>query len=59
MGWQQVADGIIHGIEKTISNKTLTYDFAWLMAGAKLLRCSEFAFPQHAFKERPRYRQRC
>ena len=42
MGWQEVADGIIHGLEKTIANKTVTYDFERLMSGAKLLKCSEF-----------------
>jgi isocitrate dehydrogenase len=42
MGWQEVADGIIRGLEKTIANKTVTYDFERLMAGAKLLKCSEF-----------------
>jgi isocitrate dehydrogenase len=42
MGWQEAADGIIRGIEKTIANKTVTYDFERLMSGAKLLKCSEF-----------------
>ncbi len=42
MGWQEVADGIIRGLEKTIANKTVTYDFERLMSGAKLLKCSEF-----------------
>jgi isocitrate dehydrogenase len=42
MGWQEVADGIIRGIEKTISNKTVTYDFERQMNGATLLKCSEF-----------------
>jgi isocitrate dehydrogenase len=42
MGWQEVADGIVHGLEKTIANKTVTYDFERLMTGAKLLKCSEF-----------------
>ncbi|HJU27887.1 MAG TPA: isocitrate/isopropylmalate family dehydrogenase, partial [Candidatus Binataceae bacterium] len=42
MGWQEVADGIIRGIEKTIANKTVTYDFERLMTGATLLKCSEF-----------------
>jgi isocitrate dehydrogenase len=42
MGWQEVADGIIRGLEKTIANKTVTYDFERLMTGAKLLKCSEF-----------------
>ena len=42
LGWQEVADGIIRGLEKTIGNKTVTYDFERLMTGAKLLKCSEF-----------------
>jgi len=42
MGWQEVADGIIRGLEKTIANKTVTYDFERLMTGAQLLKCSEF-----------------
>ena len=42
MGWQEAADGIIRGMEKTIANKTVTYDFERLMSGAKLLKCSEF-----------------
>jgi isocitrate dehydrogenase len=42
MGWQEVADAIIRGMEKTIANKTVTYDFERLMPGAKLLKCSEF-----------------
>jgi isocitrate dehydrogenase len=29
-------------LERTIINKTVTYDFERLMTGAKLLRCSEF-----------------
>ncbi|MGH7803054.1 MAG: NADP-dependent isocitrate dehydrogenase [Candidatus Binatia bacterium] len=42
MGWQEVADGIVRGIEKAIASKTVTYDFERLMTGAKLLKCSEF-----------------
>ncbi|HBA84545.1 MAG TPA: NADP-dependent isocitrate dehydrogenase [Verrucomicrobia bacterium] len=42
MGWTEAADLIIKGVEKTIENKTVTYDFERLMDGAKLLKCSEF-----------------
>jgi isocitrate dehydrogenase len=42
MGWQEVADGIIRGIERAIAKKTVTYDFERLMEGATLLKCSEF-----------------
>jgi isocitrate dehydrogenase len=43
LGWQEVADAIVRGIEKSIAQKTVTYDFERLMTGAKLLKCSEFA----------------
>ncbi len=43
MGWVEVADLILSATEKTISAKTVTYDFHRLMAGATLLKCSEFA----------------
>jgi len=42
MGWQEVADGIVRGLEKTIGKKEVTYDFERLTTGAKLLKCSEF-----------------
>lgn len=42
IGWQEAADLIIKGIEKTISNKMVTYDFHRLMDGATLLKTSEF-----------------
>jgi len=42
LGWQEVAAGIVRGLEKTIANRTVTYDFERLMTGAKLLKCSEF-----------------
>jgi isocitrate dehydrogenase len=43
MGWQEAADLILRGLEKSIGAKTVTYDFARLMQGAKEIRCSEFA----------------
>ena len=43
MGWEEAADLIIRGLEKTIAAKTVTYDFHRLMEGATLLKCSEFA----------------
>jgi isocitrate dehydrogenase len=43
LGWKEVADAIVRGLERTIANKTVTYDFERLMTGAKLLKCSEFA----------------
>jgi isocitrate dehydrogenase len=42
LGWQEAADLINRGLEKTIANKTVTYDFHRLMEGAVLLKCSEF-----------------
>ena len=42
MGWVEAADLIIEGLSKTISQKTVTYDFERLMNGASLLKCSEF-----------------
>jgi len=42
MGWKEVADAIVRGMEHAIANKTVTYDFERLMTGAKLLKCSEF-----------------
>jgi isocitrate dehydrogenase len=43
MGWQEAADLIIKGLDKSIGAKTVTYDFARLMQGAKEIKCSEFA----------------
>jgi isocitrate dehydrogenase len=43
MGWQEVADNITKALEKAIAQKVVTYDFARLMEGAKLLKTSEFA----------------
>jgi isocitrate dehydrogenase len=42
LGWTEAADLIISGIEKTIKSKTVTYDFARLMEGAREVKCSEF-----------------
>ena len=43
IGWDKAAGLIVTGVEKTIKNKTVTYDFARLMAQSALLKCSEFA----------------
>jgi isocitrate dehydrogenase len=42
MGWVEAADAIISAMDKTIAQKTVTYDFARLMEGAKEVKCSEF-----------------
>ena len=43
LGWNEVATLIVKGLERTIAAKTVTYDFARLMDGAKEIKCSEFA----------------
>lgn len=43
LGWQEAADLVTASVEKTISSKVVTYDFARLMDGAKEVKCSEFA----------------
>jgi isocitrate dehydrogenase len=42
LGWQEVADAIVKGLEGAIAAKTVTYDFARQMQGAKKIKCSEF-----------------
>jgi isocitrate dehydrogenase len=42
MGWAEAADLVIKGMDGAIAAKTVTYDFARLMDGAKEVRCSEF-----------------
>ncbi len=42
MGWKEAADLVEKGIEASISQKQVTYDFERLMEGATLLKCSEF-----------------
>jgi isocitrate dehydrogenase len=42
MGWHEAADLIMKGLEKTIAQKRVTYDFERLMPGATLLSCSGF-----------------
>jgi isocitrate dehydrogenase len=41
--WNEAATAIIKGLEAAIAAKTVTYDFARLMEGAKKIKCSEFA----------------
>jgi len=43
MGWDEAADLIIEGLETTIEQKRVTYDFERQMEDATLLKCSEFA----------------
>jgi isocitrate dehydrogenase len=42
MGWTDAADRIVKGLETTIGQKVVTYDFARLMDGAREVKCSEF-----------------
>jgi isocitrate dehydrogenase len=42
LGWAEAADLIIKGMDGAIEAKTVTYDFARLMEGAKEVKCSEF-----------------
>ncbi|OES44159.1 NADP-dependent isocitrate dehydrogenase [Domibacillus iocasae] len=43
LGWTEAANAITKSVEKTISSKVVTYDFARLMDGATEVKCSEFA----------------
>ncbi|TAK12264.1 MAG: NADP-dependent isocitrate dehydrogenase [Anaerolineae bacterium] len=42
MGWGEVADSIVKGMEGAIAAKTVTYDFHRLMEGATKVSCSQF-----------------
>ena len=42
MGWGEAADLILHAMEKAVSHKVVTYDFARLMEGATEVKCSAF-----------------
>jgi isocitrate dehydrogenase len=43
LGWKEVGQKIKKALEKTLSRKTVTYDLARQMRGARKLKCSEFA----------------
>ena len=42
LGWKEASEMIVRGMEKTFSEKKVTYDLARLMSDAKLLKSSEF-----------------
>jgi isocitrate dehydrogenase len=42
LGWSEAADRVISAMDKSIAQKTVTYDFARLMEGAREVKCSEF-----------------
>jgi isocitrate dehydrogenase len=43
LGWTEVAEAIVRGVEKAIADKTVTYDLARQMPGATEVKTSEFA----------------
>ncbi|HEV8353581.1 MAG TPA: isocitrate dehydrogenase (NADP(+)) [bacterium] len=43
LGWNEAAELIVRGLEKTFQQKIVTYDLARLMDGAKEVKTSEFA----------------
>jgi isocitrate dehydrogenase len=43
LGWQEAADMIVAGLERTIADKIVTYDFARLTEGAHEVKTSQFA----------------
>jgi len=48
MGWNEAADLVVQGLERTIAQRRVTYDFARLLRAegatdVKELKCSEFA----------------
>lgn len=43
IGWDEAADILVNAIEKCISSKKVTWDFARLMPGTTELSCSNFA----------------
>jgi len=42
LGWTEAADLVIKGMDGAIGARSVTYDFARLMEGAKEVKCSEF-----------------
>jgi isocitrate dehydrogenase len=42
MGWLEAANAIITAMDRSIAQKTVTYDFARLMQGATEVKTSEF-----------------
>jgi len=42
LGWSEVADLIVKGLNGAIGSKRVTYDFARLMEGATEIKCSQF-----------------
>jgi isocitrate dehydrogenase len=42
LGWNEAARLVVHGLQETIRQARVTYDLERQMAGATLLKCSEF-----------------
>ena len=42
LGWKEAADSVNRGVAAAVAQKTVTYDLARLMDGAKEVKCSEF-----------------
>jgi isocitrate dehydrogenase len=42
MGWTEVAELILKGLNGAIASKRVTYDFARQMEGATEIKCSQF-----------------
>ena len=42
MGWQEAADAVLRGIERSVGEKYVTYDLERQMRGATLVKTSEF-----------------
>jgi isocitrate dehydrogenase len=42
MGWIEAAELVLTAMDRTIADKTVTYDFARLMEGATEVKCSQF-----------------
>ena len=42
MGWQEAAEAVLRGIERSVAEKYVTYDLERQMRGATLVKTSEF-----------------
>ncbi len=43
MGWDEAADALIAGLEKTLAEGVVTYDLARMIEGSREVKCSAFA----------------
>ena len=42
IGWTEAADAIVFGLEATVGERLVTYDFARQIDGAREIKCSQF-----------------